>query len=47
VAISETRVDGLREHRILPVTHTGMLFSREVAREVASFLRAGSFTTLP
>ena len=43
VAIAETRVAGLREHRILPVTHTGMLFSREVAEEVASFLRAGSF----
>jgi len=47
VAISETRFEGLREHRILPVTHTGMLFSREVAQEVASFLSAGSFTAPP
>ena len=47
VAVSETRVEGLREHRILPVTHTGMLFSREVAQEVARFLRVGSFTPAP
>jgi pimeloyl-ACP methyl ester carboxylesterase len=47
VAITETRFEGLREHRILPVTHTGMLFSREVAQEVASFLRAGSFIPPP
>lgn len=47
VAIAETRLAGLREHRVLPVTHTGMLFSREVAQEVASFLRVGSFTPAP
>jgi pimeloyl-ACP methyl ester carboxylesterase len=47
VAVSETRSDLLREHRILPVTHTGMLFSREVAREVAHFLRVGSFSLSP
>jgi pimeloyl-ACP methyl ester carboxylesterase len=47
VAVSETRSDLLREHRILPVTHTGMLLSREVAREVACFLREGSFGPCP
>lgn len=47
VAVSETRSDMLREHRILPVTHTGMLFSREVAREVAHFLQEGSFSPSP
>jgi pimeloyl-ACP methyl ester carboxylesterase len=47
VAVAETRSEGLREHRLLPVTHTGMLFSRQVAREVAHFLRAGSFMPSP
>lgn len=47
VAIAETRVDGLLEHRVLPVTHTGMLLSKKVAQEVACFLRAGSFSPSP
>ncbi len=47
VAISETRVEGLKEHRILPVTHTGMLVSKDVAREVVCFLKTGSFTAPP
>jgi pimeloyl-ACP methyl ester carboxylesterase len=47
VAVAETRAEGLRQHRLLPVTHTGMLFSKQVAREVAYFLRTGSFTPSP
>jgi len=30
-------------HIVLPVTHTGMLFSDAVARAVAEFLRDGRF----
>jgi pimeloyl-ACP methyl ester carboxylesterase len=47
VAIAETRMSGLRDHRVLPVTHTGMLFSSKVAGEVARFLRSGSFSRSP
>jgi len=47
VTVAETRTDGLREHRLLPVTHTGMLFSKQVAREVVQFLRSGSFSAAP
>ena len=47
VAIAETRAEGLRQHLVLPVTHTGMLFSRRVAGEVAHFLRVGSFSSSP
>jgi pimeloyl-ACP methyl ester carboxylesterase len=43
VAVDETRADGLKDHMVLPVTHTGMLFSRAVARAVCGFLRAGRF----
>lgn len=43
VAVAETRVEGLRDHVVLPVTHTGMLFSRAVARAVCRFLQTGRF----
>jgi pimeloyl-ACP methyl ester carboxylesterase len=43
VAVAETRGEGLREHIVLPVTHTGMLFSRAVARAACHFLQAGRF----
>ena len=47
VAVSETRADGLQDHLLMPVTHTGLLFSRSVARQVTSFLRSGSFSGTP
>jgi len=43
VAVSETRLPGARDHIVLPVTHTGMLFSRAVADQAAAFLRHGRF----
>ena len=43
VAINETMAEGLKDHFVLPVTHTGMLFSKEVARQAAAFFRNGSF----
>jgi pimeloyl-ACP methyl ester carboxylesterase len=43
VAVRETLAEGLQDHLVLPVTHTGMLYSAEVARQVASFLKSGSF----
>jgi pimeloyl-ACP methyl ester carboxylesterase len=43
VGVRETQKPGLKDHLVLPVTHTGMLYSTEVARQVASFLRTGSF----
>lgn len=38
VAVEETRMDGLAEHVILPVNHTSMLLSRQVARKICDFL---------
>lgn len=43
VAVSETRHPGINDRIELPVTHTGMIFSGEVARQAAAFLRTGSF----
>ena len=43
VALSETRHDGLTDRVELAVTHTGMLYSSEVARHVGAFLDQGRF----
>lgn len=43
VAVWETRLPGLADHRVLPVSHTGLIFSRAVAGLTAGFLRQGSF----
>lgn len=43
VAVAETRTTGLKDHLLMPVTHTGMLYSAEVARQTACFLQTGSF----
>jgi len=43
VAVDETRAMGLKDHLLLPVSHTSMLYSPEVAKQAAYFLRTGSF----
>ncbi len=43
VAVAETRLPGLTDHCVVEVSHTGLLFSPEVARRVAEFLRHGRF----
>ena len=43
VAVDETLVPGARDHRVLPVSHSGMLVAPRVAREIAAFLRDGRF----
>jgi pimeloyl-ACP methyl ester carboxylesterase len=43
VLVEETRLPGLTDHIVLPVTHTGMLMSPGVAQQAAHFLRNGRF----
>lgn len=43
VTVEETRLPGLCDHLVLSVSHSGMLISREVARQTAAFLRNGRF----
>lgn len=43
VAVAETRLPGLTDHCVVEVSHTGLLFSPEVARRVAEFLCHGRF----
>jgi pimeloyl-ACP methyl ester carboxylesterase len=43
VLVEETRLAGARQHLQLRVSHSGMMYSAEVARQTAAFLRAGRF----
>ena len=43
VAVAETHLDGAADHIVLPVAHTSLLWSREVARQTEHFLRTGKF----
>lgn len=44
LTVKESAFPAAREHLALPVSHTGMLFSREVARQVAAFLVTARFS---
>jgi pimeloyl-ACP methyl ester carboxylesterase len=43
LTVKESAFPAAREHLALPVSHTGMLFSREVADQVGQFLMTGKF----
>lgn len=43
VTVAETELAAARDRIVLPVSHTGMLLSRSVARQTGAFLRDGSF----
>lgn len=47
VAVAETRLPGLADHCIVDTSHTGLLFSQDVARLTAHFLRQGCFNDVP
>lgn len=43
VSVAETLLPGARDNILLNVSHSGMLVSRAVARQVCAFLRNGAF----
>jgi pimeloyl-ACP methyl ester carboxylesterase len=43
VRVEETRLPGLKDHLVLPVTHSQMLISGQVAAQIDAFLAGGSF----
>ncbi|MGH8646860.1 MAG: esterase/lipase family protein [Gammaproteobacteria bacterium] len=47
VAAAETHLHGAKDHIALPVSHLGMLVSRQVAMQVLHFLQQGCFAHTP
>ena len=43
VAVWETRLPGLKEHVVLPISHTGLIFDERAAAMVADFFEVGYF----
>jgi pimeloyl-ACP methyl ester carboxylesterase len=43
VSVAETRLPQMRDHIVLNVNHSGMLFSRAVVRQICEFIRRGAF----
>jgi pimeloyl-ACP methyl ester carboxylesterase len=43
VCLDETRMPGLRDHLTMPVSHSGMIVSSGVTRQVCNFLELGYF----
>jgi hypothetical protein len=43
VSVTETRLPGLKDHLVMPIAHSLMLASPQVARQVEHFLRRGAF----
>ena len=43
VAVSETRLDGAKDHICLDVSHKSMLVSGDVVDQAAAFLKRGEF----
>ncbi|MGH8604050.1 MAG: esterase/lipase family protein, partial [Gammaproteobacteria bacterium] len=47
VAVAETHLQGVKDHIALPVSHLGMLASRQVVIQVLHFLQQGRFAHTP
>ena len=43
VSVTETLLPGMTAHQVFPVSHAGLLFSRDVAKAVCRFLKTGSW----
>ena len=43
VCVAETYCEGMKDHIVLPLSHTSLLFSRQAAQQTAHFLLHGKF----
>ena len=44
IFVEETQLAGITEHLIMPVSHSGLPFSKSVASKTGAFLRSGKFS---
>jgi pimeloyl-ACP methyl ester carboxylesterase len=44
IFVEETRLAGITEHLVMPVSHSGLPFSKSVALKTGAFLRSGKFS---
>ncbi len=44
--VSETKLAGAKDHIVMPVSHSGIVFSAEVTTQIAKFLREGKFSSV-
>ena len=45
IFVEETRLAGITQHLVVPVSHIGLPYSKLVAMQAAAFLRTGKFVT--
>ncbi|MFL6575931.1 MAG: acetyltransferase, partial [Povalibacter sp.] len=45
VLVEETHLPGAKDQVVVSTSHTGMLFSSEIAQQTAHFLKHGEFRT--
>lgn len=43
VTVESTKIDGMKDHIVMPIDHSGMVFSTDVMKQAVHFLRTGAF----